>query len=323
MSEETEPATELVHQPDEAAPREGSAFWSATGRFFGTVGTAIGHAAVKTGQSAVAAYQSVDPDARKHLAQLPVMGLSMLGPRDATVEPLPGDGHRPIILVHGLASHPGNFLALRQYLALKGRKRVYAIDFGSAENMDLMAAMLRDFVATVVERNELDDEAQVDIVAHSMGGLEPHWAPSRDAHPVGSSIPTIRRAEGMGQHGVQVWYWLHPKTTVQGMRRGPAESPRRHEGGLGEAPLLPLCAVSRDPQSLEARRGLSSGAPRHPVQPGEQPVEDRGAERQARRHADGKRDDAPHAAQHPRRFRGHRRPPPAAWLCPTGCARTR
>jgi len=146
-------------------------FWSTTGRFFGTVGTAIGHAAVKTGQSAVAAYQAVDPDARKHLAQLPVMGLSMLGPRDSTVEPLPDDNHRPIVMVHGLAGHPGNFMALRQYLALKGRTRVYTINFGSAESLDLMAAMLRDFIATVVERNELGAADQVDILAHSMGGL--------------------------------------------------------------------------------------------------------------------------------------------------------
>jgi pimeloyl-ACP methyl ester carboxylesterase len=160
----------LIPQP-EPERDEGSAFWSATGRFFGTVGSAIGQAAVKTGQSAVAAYQAVDPDARKHLAQLPVMGLSMLAPRGAAVEPLPDDGHRPVVLVHGLAGHPGNFLALRQYLALKGRRRVYAIDFGSAESLELMAAMLRDFVDAVVARNGLDAEARIDIVAHSMGGL--------------------------------------------------------------------------------------------------------------------------------------------------------
>ncbi len=87
------------------------------------------------------------------------------------MEPLPDDGHHPIVLVHGLAGHPGNFMALRQYLAVKGRKRVYAIDFGSAENLDLMANLLRDFLAAVVERNELDDDARIDVIAHSMGGL--------------------------------------------------------------------------------------------------------------------------------------------------------
>jgi triacylglycerol esterase/lipase EstA (alpha/beta hydrolase family) len=171
MGDEHEQSTEISPMPQEEDAPQGSAFWSTTGRFFGTVGTAIGQAAVKTGQSAAAAYQAVDPDARKHLAQLPVMGLSMLGPRSTTVEPLPDDGHNPIVLVHGLAGHPGNFMALRQYLALKGRKRVYAIDFGSAESIDLMAAMLRDFITAVVERNELPDDAQVDLVAHSMGGV--------------------------------------------------------------------------------------------------------------------------------------------------------
>jgi triacylglycerol esterase/lipase EstA (alpha/beta hydrolase family) len=60
---------------------------------------------------------------------------------------------------------------LRKYLAHRGRKRVYAVDFGSAESIDLMAAMLGDFIAAVVERNGLEPDDQLDIVAHSMGGL--------------------------------------------------------------------------------------------------------------------------------------------------------
>ena len=34
-----------------------------------------------------------------------------------------------------------------------------------------MAAMLGDFVSTVVERNELEPDDRLDVVAHSMGGL--------------------------------------------------------------------------------------------------------------------------------------------------------
>jgi pimeloyl-ACP methyl ester carboxylesterase len=171
MSDQSQAPTEITAPPEPEIEADGPGFWTATGRFFGTVGSALGRAAVKTGESAVAAYQAVDPDARRHLAQLPVMGLSMLGPRACAVEPLPDDGHHPLVLVHGLAGHPGNFMAMRQYLALKGRTRVYAIDFGSAESLDLMATMLRDFVDLVVSRNELDADARVDIVAHSMGGL--------------------------------------------------------------------------------------------------------------------------------------------------------
>ncbi len=157
--------------PSDEEEKPPSAFWSTTGRLLGTVGSALGGAAVKSGQAMVDAYQAVDPSARKHLAQLPVMGLTMLTPRGKGVEALPDDGHRPLVLVHGLAGHPGNFLALRQYLAMKGRKRAWAVDFGSAESIDLMAAMLGDFIATVIERNELDEDVQLDIVAHSMGGL--------------------------------------------------------------------------------------------------------------------------------------------------------
>jgi triacylglycerol esterase/lipase EstA (alpha/beta hydrolase family) len=167
--EETTTPIEDEPTPEEEKPP--SAFWSTTGRLLGTVGSALGGAAVKSGQAMVDAYQAVDPSARKHLAQLPVMGLTMLTPRGKAVEPLPDDGHRPIVLVHGLAGHPGNFLTLRQYLSMKGRKRGWAVDFGSAESIDLMAAMLGDFLATIIERNDLDDDVQFDIVAHSMGGL--------------------------------------------------------------------------------------------------------------------------------------------------------
>jgi hypothetical protein len=56
MSDEPSAPAELI-TPD-LAP-EGPGFWTATGRFFGTVGSALGRAAVRTGESAVAAYQAV------------------------------------------------------------------------------------------------------------------------------------------------------------------------------------------------------------------------------------------------------------------------
>ncbi len=165
-----EPPAEIATTGDDRA-KEGSPFWSATGRAFAVTGSAIGRAAVATGRAAADAYYAVDPDLRRHLAQLPAMGLTMLTPRAQRVEPLPPDGHRPLILVHGLGGHPGNFMALRGYLRIKGHKRVYAADFGSAESLELMAELLKELVAAVVERNHLDPEDRVDLVAHSMGGL--------------------------------------------------------------------------------------------------------------------------------------------------------
>jgi len=131
----------------------------------------MGKAAMGAGRKLGSAYDAVDPDLRRHVAQLPAVGLSMLAPRGKVVEALPDDGCRPIVLVHGLGGHPGNFAALKQYLRLMGRKRIYSVDFGNAESLDVMAKMLQEIVQAVVERNELGPEVKLDLVAHSMGGL--------------------------------------------------------------------------------------------------------------------------------------------------------
>ncbi|MFT6398469.1 MAG: triacylglycerol esterase/lipase EstA (alpha/beta hydrolase family) [Bradymonadia bacterium] len=112
-----------------------------------------------------------DVDARKHISQLPRMALCSLGPRTRKIKPLPDDGHRPLIFVHGLGGHPGNHLALRSYLGLKGRRRIYSVNLGKGTPL-LEAA---DAVSTAIERivaaNGLGLDAQVDLMAHSMGGL--------------------------------------------------------------------------------------------------------------------------------------------------------
>ncbi len=112
-----------------------------------------------------------DIDARKHISQLPQMALCSLGPRTRRVKPLPDDGHRPLIFVHGLGGHPGNHLALRSYLGLRGRRRVYSVDLG--RNTPLLDAA--EAVSTAIERvvaaNGLGPDEQVDLMAHSMGGL--------------------------------------------------------------------------------------------------------------------------------------------------------
>jgi pimeloyl-ACP methyl ester carboxylesterase len=137
---------------------------AATGRAVAGVGGWVG-------QSAAAAYRAVDPDLRHQLAQLPVVGLTLLAPSSARVEPLPDDGHRPVVFVAGLGGTRGNFLPLRWLLWLAGRRRTYALACDTTQTIDRMAVGFAAFVQQVVRRNKLPPGAKVDVVAHSMGGL--------------------------------------------------------------------------------------------------------------------------------------------------------
>lgn len=136
---------------------------TAVGSFFATVGRGIGRAAVST-------HEAVDPDARRDLAWMPVVALSSLGPRRRNVAALPDDGHRPVIFVHGLGGYRGNFLPMRTWLRLHGRTRTYAVGL-SGRTIPQMAAELRSYLDNVVRVNGLTSGQQVDVVAHSMGGL--------------------------------------------------------------------------------------------------------------------------------------------------------
>lgn len=145
--------------------------WQRVGAGFSIAGRALSKAAISAGQGAAAAWQAVDPDLRRHLMQLPVMGLTMLGPARPPLEALPADGYRPVVFVHGLGGHRGNFVPMRAYFRYVGRSRTYAVGFAADANLDAMAAALRGVVAEVLERNGLPAGAQIDLVAHSMGGL--------------------------------------------------------------------------------------------------------------------------------------------------------
>lgn len=147
--------------PDDDKPNETqAAVWSAIRR-----GTA------SVGRSVAGAYRFVDADLRRHAYQLPLLGLTLLVPRAPVIEPLRPDGFRPLVLVHGLGGHPGNLIGLKTYFATRGRTRAYAVDFGNASSVEVMVQHLRSVIDDIIARNDLPPDAQVDIVAHSMGGL--------------------------------------------------------------------------------------------------------------------------------------------------------
>jgi pimeloyl-ACP methyl ester carboxylesterase len=134
------------------------------------VGKACGHAGVWVGENVATAYRAVDPDLRRHLAQLPLVGLTMLAPTPR-VAPLPDDGHRPVVFVPGLGGGPGNFLPMRLYFKLMGRGRTYVLPCDNSQELEANALRLAELFEEVAAANGLPDDATFDVVTHSMGGL--------------------------------------------------------------------------------------------------------------------------------------------------------
>lgn len=137
-------------------------------RALATVGRGIIGAGRFVGRKASNAYLSIDPDLRRHVAQVPLLGYSLFGSRRDTIEPLEPDGHPPLVLVHGLGGSRGDFLLLAAYLKLHGRKRSYRIQFQPGHDVAQRAEALAGFVVEVLA---VTGEPEVDLIGHSQGGL--------------------------------------------------------------------------------------------------------------------------------------------------------
>jgi triacylglycerol esterase/lipase EstA (alpha/beta hydrolase family) len=145
--------------------------WAAVGAGMRTVGRVAGRAAVTVGRSIASAYQAIDPDVRRHIAELPLVGLTYLAPRRPPVAALPDDGHRPVIFIHGLGGSPGNFFPMRAWFTLHGRRRTYSLGLPDGESIADLGPRLSAFVEEVIVVNRLQLHEKIDLVAHSMGGL--------------------------------------------------------------------------------------------------------------------------------------------------------
>lgn len=138
-----------------------TAIFNKTGRATAKAGRFVGHKVAE-------AYLAIDPDLRRHVAQVPLLSYSLFASRPKDVEPGLDDGHRPLILVHGMGGNSANFRLLSLYLRLHGRRRTYSIHFEGGTRIETMAAELAVYVHRVLQVNGAD---QVDLVAHSMGGV--------------------------------------------------------------------------------------------------------------------------------------------------------
>jgi pimeloyl-ACP methyl ester carboxylesterase len=137
--------------------------------FWSRIGSCIAGSVSCVGEGLVAAYEFVDGDLRRELASLPLMAITAIGPRHAEVRAKKDDGERPVIFVHGMSGHRGNFHPMGAFFRTRGRRRLYSVGLPVGD-ADLHADHLGRFIDEVLVANALPD-GQVDIVAHSRGGV--------------------------------------------------------------------------------------------------------------------------------------------------------
>ena len=242
--------------PTETRPGDGAA----ASRAAAAVGRALADAGVWIGRSAAAAYRAVDPDLRQHLAQLPLVGLTMLARGVPQPVPLPDDGHRPVIFVHGLGGGPGNFLPMRLFFRLHGRSRTYAVPLGDTPSLEAAAARLLSFLDAVAEANGLPADTRFDLVTHSMGGLAARLALEDERTRARVAVLVTMAAPHAGSHLARYCYTtgsleLRPDSEVLARLARQVPWP-----GLPDWPRLVALWSAADVILLPARSGAVDGA---------------------------------------------------------------
>ncbi|MBI2893891.1 MAG: alpha/beta fold hydrolase [Deltaproteobacteria bacterium] len=172
----TEASAAGAHVSPAGEPASGRGVpWRRIGGALAVAGLAAGRVAARAGAqvgSAVsAAYHAVDPDVRRQIGELPLVGLTMLAPGRREVVPLADDGRNVVVFVHGLGGGPGNFWPMGLYFRLHGRSRSYAVALPAGRPIVELAEVLSTFLEDLARANDLPEGRRVDIVAHSMGGL--------------------------------------------------------------------------------------------------------------------------------------------------------
>jgi len=157
---------------------------------FGAVAATVGRGLLRAGswlgEQVVAGYRFLDPDVVRHVAQTPLLALTLLAPRRVPVAACEPDGHPPLVLVHGLGGNRGTVLPLAWYLRLHGRKRSYCVHFDGGTPIPELAAALAQFVEEV---KAATGEPAVDMVAHSLGGIVARLA--IEDHGLAGSVHTL------------------------------------------------------------------------------------------------------------------------------------
>ena len=152
---------------------------AAAGRGIAVGGSWVGHQTADL-------YKMIDPDVQRHLIQVPLLAYSLFDKREVVIEAGQPDGHPPLVFVHGHGGNRGNFLLMGWVFHLAGRKRSYRIHFPGGQSIEQQASALASFVRQVTK---VTGEPQVDLVAHSMGGVVSRLAICE--HDLGDKVRTL------------------------------------------------------------------------------------------------------------------------------------
>jgi pimeloyl-ACP methyl ester carboxylesterase len=136
---------------------------------------AIGSFAKKISTGVGRLLDRVNPDVWRELGYVTVSSYSLLLPRREEVIDRGVDDFLPIVLVHGLGGNRGLWLPLRLFLRMNGHRRIYAFGYESG-SIEGHAEGLKGFIRDVLRAT---GEEQVDIVAHSLGGIIARYAVQR------------------------------------------------------------------------------------------------------------------------------------------------
>jgi len=116
--------------------------------------------------------RKVNPDIWREFGYVSFLSYSLFLPKRETVIDRGPDGHPPLVLVHGLGGNRGCWLPLRAFLRLHGRRRVYAFGYEDG-TIEAHAEQLGHFIRQILE---VTGETQVEIIAHSLGGIIARYA---------------------------------------------------------------------------------------------------------------------------------------------------
>ena len=136
---------------------------------------AIRSAAKNIGKGIGRLFGKVNPDVWRELGYATASSYSLLLPRREQVVDRGADGFLPIVLVHGLGGNRGLWWPLRLFLRMNGHRRIYAFGYEDG-TIERHAEDLKSFVDSVLGTT---GETQVDIVAHSLGGIISRYAIQR------------------------------------------------------------------------------------------------------------------------------------------------
>jgi triacylglycerol lipase len=134
-----------------------------------SVAAAIGR---RMGAEVKKGVRAVNPDVWREFAVVSTLAYTLAIPKREKIEDRAPDGYPPLILVHGLGGNRGGWTPLRWYLRMNGRRRIYAFGFEKGKLEDV-AVKLNEFIQEVLL---VTGEKEVDIIAHSLGGLISRYA---------------------------------------------------------------------------------------------------------------------------------------------------